>query len=632
MTPPLSIRPTFDDLRQAIATAGMQTFSWDIAAGTVTWSDGVEALFGLPPGGFDGRFESFVGLLPPEDRDLVTSAIDRALSGETPFYAVEHRVCAPGGSTHWVACHGTVFRDESGRPARMVGLISDVTGRRASEIAMRASEERYRTLFVQAVEGIVLVDHDYAITDVNESVCRTFGYSREELLSLHASAIVDPGDVARTPLRFSTIPVGGMILSERRFQRKDGTQFPGEVSTKALVDGSFQCVIRDVTERKQLEAQFLLADRMTSLGRLASGVAHELNNPLAYVMLNLELLARKLGELTGSASLETRDLLAHATADARDGADRMRRIVRTMSAFGRGDEEKTGPVDVNAVLDSAVEIAAMQLRHRARLVREYDAHTPANANAFRLGQVLVNLLVNAVDALPEGNPANAIKLSTYDRSDGSVVIEVNDNGVGISPDVKERIFDPFFTTKPVGKGTGLGLSVCHAIVTSAGGAIACESTQAEGTTFRIALPVARVRSPDASRTATESSAARGSVLVIDDDPKVAEAIARALEEHDVVIASGGREALERCKSERFDCVLCDLMMPEVTGMDVYDALRREERGLEKRIVFMTGGAVTEGARAKLARTSNPVLEKPIEALKLRAAVAAAIESGRAPSR
>jgi PAS domain S-box-containing protein len=623
-----SIRPTSGDLREAVAAAGMHTFSWDVAAGTVVWSQGVEALFGLPAGGFDGRIESFVALLPEEDRDRVTSAIDRALRGETPGYAVELRVWSPTGLTRWLTCHGTVFRDDEGRPTRMVGLISDVTGRRAAEVAMRASEERYRTLFVHASEGIVLVGANYRISDANESACRMLGYSHEELLTLAASAIVDPTDLAATALRFPTIPVGGVILSERRFLRKDGTLFPGEVSTKALVDGSFQCVIRDVTERKQLEVQFLLADRMTSLGRLASGVAHELNNPLAYVMLNLDLVARKVGGLAGSTSPETIDLLVRATSDARDGAERMRRIVKMMSAFGRGDEEKTGPVDVNGVLDSAAEIAAMQLRHRARLVRQYDARSPVRANAFRLGQVFVNLLVNAADAMPEGNPSNEIRLRTYTRDDNSVVVEVSDNGAGIAPDVQGRIFDPFFTTKPVGRGTGLGLSVCHAIVTSSGGAIACESTPGKGTTFRVALPVARVLPAEKPNAQPRGSDMKGRVLVVDDDPQVANAVARALEGHDIVIASGGHEALERCKSERFDCVLCDLMMPEVSGLDVWEALRKEEPGAEKRVVFMTGGAVTEGARARIAGLLNSVLEKPIDRGQLLAAVARTIELTR----
>jgi PAS domain S-box-containing protein len=812
-TPPnASARTPLEELRAAVAAAGMETFVWDVASGDLQWSSGIAALFGLERAEFDGRFETFLSLLPEEDRSLVTTAIDRALRGETPEYDVEHRVRSRSGAVTWVACHGIIFRDREGKPTRMVGLVSNVAERketearlaqlhrlgsvvrainkqilhveterelfdsacriavelgkfrfawvglvskdgtrvepdaragyedgyldsvhievgdtpygrgpvgtsvregrycvvndtandprflpwrdgalkrgylsctsfplrrggrvigalcvyaplphlfddeqlalfhgladdmsyaldligveerkRAAEVAMRASEERYRTLFEQAVEGIVLVGAgaEYRMLDVNESACRMFGYPREELIGSSVAMVVDRADLAAAPLRFPTIPRGGMILSDRHFARKDGKRFAGEVSTKALADGTFQCVVRDVTERKNVQAQLLLADRMTSLGRLASGVAHEVNNPLAYVMLNLELVAKRLSELTASAPQETAELLARAVADARDGADRVRRIVRMLSTFGRGDEELVGPVDVSSVLDSAADIAAMQLRHRARVIKRYDASHPARANAFRLGQVFVNLLVNAADALKEDAPENEISLHTYNDEAGAVVVTVRDNGVGMAREVQARIFDPFFTTKPIGQGTGLGLSVCHAIVTSFGGTIACDSAPGAGTTFTVTLPPARVDATAEPHSAPlRAPNVRGRVLVVDDDPRVATAVAGALGDHDVVVASSGREALQRCRSERFDCVVCDLMMPEVTGMDVYESLRADARGMEARIVFMTGGAVTEHAQELLANVPNRVLEKPIDADVLKRVVAKAIEAAR----
>ncbi len=359
--------------------------------------------------------------------------------------------------------------------------------RRAAERALRSSEERYRAVFQQAFEGIFLVDPSTAIVDVNESACRMLGYTREEMLALHARDVVHPEDLAAVPLRFQTIAPGDVIVSERRFVRKDGGVVHGELTTKALLDGRFQVVVRDVTERKQVQSQLLLADRMASLGRLASGVAHEVNNPLGYVMLNLEFLARQIDQLvTGRGGADPAQMRV-AVGHALDGAERMRSIVRTLGAFGRGEEETIGPVDVNAVLDSAAEIAALQLRHDARMLRVYDANVSVNANAFRLGQVFVNLLVNAGDALREGASPKEIRLRTYVRGDGRVVAEVSDSGAGIPPEVQARMFDPFFTTKPIGKGTGLGLSVCHAIVTSLGGEISCESAPGRGTTFRVVL-------------------------------------------------------------------------------------------------------------------------------------------------
>jgi len=344
------------------------------------------------------------------------------------------------------------------------------------------------------------------------------------------------------------------------------------------------------------------------------------------VMLNLELLDSRLRKLAG-ADPALFAQMARGVEDARDGAERMRRIVRALGTFGRGDEDRLGPVDVNGVLDSAVEIAAMQLRHRARLTRRFEALGPARANPFRLGQVFLNLLVNAADALRDDGSDNEIVLSTRTRVDGFVIVEVQDSGTGVPAELQSRIFDPFFTTKPIGKGTGLGLAVCHAIVTSFGGQIACESAPGHGATFRVTLPPARPESAASSRepaVATASGRVRGRVLVVDDDARVALALARTLEDHEVVVVSSGRDALDRCRTEPFDCILCDVMMPDVSGVEVHAALRSDGQGVERRIIFVTGGAVTDAARSALSRMENRVLEKPFDMTVLRSVVDAAV--------
>jgi two-component system cell cycle sensor histidine kinase/response regulator CckA len=495
------------------------------------------------------------------------------------------------------------------------------------------SEERYRAVFEQAFEGIFLFAASHEIVDANESACAMLGYTRAEILALRAEDVVHPEDLAAAPIRFGTIAPGGVILSERRFIRKDRSVMHGELSTKHLLDAAFQVVVRDVTERKAVQAQLLLADRMSSLGRLASGVAHEVNNPLAYVMLNLELLATRLGRLAPEADAPLLEQMRRAVDDAREGAERVRRIVRTLSTFGRGEEERVGPVDVHAVLDSAIDIASMQLRHGARLTREYEGAVAVSANAFRLGQVFVNLLVNAGDALPEGAPSNEIRLRTRVRPDDWVVVEVQDNGVGIPRHLQPRIFDPFFTTKPIGQGTGLGLAVCHAIVTSFGGELTCESVPGQGATFRVALkPALATQSREEVPSSPRAAVVRGRVLVVDDDARVADAIASALAEgagHEVTVVWSGKAALDLCRTKTFDCILCDVMMPDLSGVDVYEALRRDGRAMDRRVVFMTGGAVTASARAALARVPNRVLEKPLDSHLLRSAVATVVEEAAA---
>jgi len=252
-------------------------------------------------------------------------------------------------------------------------------------------------------------------------------------------------------------------------------------------------------ERERLQTQLLHADRMASMGRLAASVAHEINSPLAYVALNLELVARKVDagvQLDEAAA----DVIRRAVADARHGAERVRRIVRSLGAFGRGDETPVGAVDVGRAIDAALDITSVKLRHRATVVRDYRADRPARGNEFRLGQVFVNLLINAADAIGDSTPEReTITLRTYVEG-ARVVAEVIDTGPGMAPDVARRIFDPFFTTKPVGMGTGLGLAVSQNIVASYAGRISVDTEPGRGTTMRVSLPLADFSTPDATRS------------------------------------------------------------------------------------------------------------------------------------
>ncbi len=233
---------------------------------------------------------------------------------------------------------------------------------------------------------------------------------------------------------------------------------------------------------RRSEAQLIEADRLASLGTLAAGVAHEINNPLSYVLLNLDLVIR---EAKGEGESVPR------LREARAGVERVRLIVQDLKSFSRGNTDRKVPVDVRRVLDSTLEIAANEIRHRAELVRDFRDVPPVLADASRLGQVFLNLLVNAAQAMIEGDASRQeLRVATSTDAAGRAVIEIADTGAGIAPENLERIFDPFFTTKPVGVGTGLGLSICRTIVTALGGDITVESERGRGTTFRVVLPAA----------------------------------------------------------------------------------------------------------------------------------------------
>ncbi|AUX21129.1 histidine kinase [Sorangium cellulosum] len=411
--------------------------------------------------------------------------------------------------------------------------------------------------------------------------------------------------------------------------------------------------VREAASRRalaQTQARLVLAGRMASVGTLAAGVAHEINNPLAFVITNVDAAIRRIGALerrSGASrggpwgrsrgdgrgpSGELSEVLS-LLEDAREGAERVRIIVRDLHTFSRAEADRRGPVEIRRVLDSCVHMAMNELRHRARVVRSFQDVPPVEANEQRLAQVFLNLIVNAAQAIPEGlAEQNEIALSTRHDPAGWVVVEVRDTGTGIAPESLGRIFEPFYTSKGEGEGLGLGLAICHAIVTALGGRIEVESRPGEGSVFRVALPAASAddeRAPPApgagaSRWLREGggpaapeqrSALRRRVLIIDDEPLLARAIAGTLEpRHETIATASARDALARIRAgERYDAILCDLMMPDMTGMDFYASLAEQAPEQQRRIVFLTGGAFTERSKAFLEQVSARTLLKPFDA-------------------
>ena len=373
----------------------------------------------------------------------------------------------------------------------------------------------------------------------------------------------------------------------------------------------------DVSERGRMEGQLLLADRMASIGTLAAGVAHEINNPLSFVLANLEFAIR---ELRRSG---TEPEVVKALEEAREGGTRVREIVRDLKTFSRADDAAREPLDVGRVLRSALSLASNEIRARARLEVQLAQTPPVLASEHRLGQVLLNLLINAAQSIPDGEPSrHLVRASTGVLPDGRVRVSIADDGAGIPPEVRGRIFDPFFTTKPIGVGTGLGLSICHGIVVSLGGEITVESEVGRGSTFDVLLPAAAAEARQGSPTAA-ALPRRARLLVVDDEPLVCRALQRILSPpHDVRVQETGRGALAALEADgEYDLVLCDLMMPDLTGMDLHGQVAARSPALAERFVFLTGGAFTDGARDFLQRVTNERVEKPFEPAALRNLVA-----------
>jgi CheY-like chemotaxis protein len=367
------------------------------------------------------------------------------------------------------------------------------------------------------------------------------------------------------------------------------------------------------------------SDRLAALGTLSAGVAHEINNPLTYVLVNLEHVTRQMRARLASGEPEgVEEMDAHLVAleQALEGATRVRAIVRDLMTFAAGRVDSKSMVDVRRVLEASLQLTAHEIRHRAHVERRFREVPPVFGNEARLGQVFLNLLVNAARAIPEGDePNNVVTVETDVDEQGRVRVSVSDTGEGIRPEDLPHVFDPFFTTRPGGETAGLGLSIAHGIVGSFGGDLSVQSMVGEGTRFTATFPVA----PGYDSSAHVSGhfpavqTIRWRVLVLDDDPRVAAAISQSLsDEHDVEVATRAAEALGRlAQGRRYDVVICDLMMPDMTGMDFYRELLRVAPQLAGHLIFMSGGVFTPRARAFVEGIPNRCIEKPPDSAKLR---------------
>ena len=508
----------------------------------------------------------------------------------------------------------------------LAGRLAETARRRrvGAERLVRA-EEAFEALIASSPDAVYVVSEDLIVYS-NRRFLSYLGYdSQDDLLGHQQRDVVHSDDLPqlRSEQRRYLSRGEPTVPTEIRFRRRDSTIVTGETVAVPLDFGGRPAtlrMVRDVSDRKAMQAQLLLADRMASVGTLAAGVAHELNNPLAYVVTNLVLTREVLEQPpTAQRLAEARQQLEEAV----DGAHRLQAIVGDLKTFSRDDDRPTS-VDPTRVVESAVAIAWNELRHRAQLHRELGPIPKVRINEGRLSQVVLNLLINAAHAMDEGTVSqNEIHVSTRTDAAGWAVIEVRDNGCGIASDMLTRIFDPFFTTKPMQRGTGLGLSICRNIVTTAGGAIDVESQIDEGSRFRVRLPPfegEELPVTDAPPPITNQRSAK--ILVIDDEELVGRAVRRALRRHDVTVTTSGSEALSLMGQEpKFDLVFCDLMMPEMSGMEVFAAAREQHPEIAERFVFMTGGAFTERARGFLEGTTQEWIDKPFSVTELRRFVA-----------
>ena len=517
---------------------------------------------------------------------------------------------------------------------------------REAQLALTEAHDRYVDLYDFAPVGYVTLDGAGKVIEANLRASELLGLPRAELFGRVFSSLVAEDDQDALFLCMRNLrSKGGRHEVDLRLRQPE----PGERWTRTEWvqekgegrHGRVRVTLNDITEYKQLQARLALTDRLSSLGLLAASIGHEVNNPLTYLLYNLETMADDLPELIrrladhqvpGSESpadpalggwlselgIELRDIHERALS-AVEGAQRIRDLVKGMRAFSRVDEKLIEPISFNTVVETALSMTARETSARARLNKDLGSIPQVSASHGQMCQVFVNLLVNAAHAIEEGHAEdNEISVRTWSE-DGDVLAEVSDTGCGISAANLDKVFDPFFTTKSVGSGTGLGLSIAMKIVRALGGQLSVESNVGKGTQFTIRLPAttAEQETAGAVEEASPGEQLRGRILVIDDEELVRDAVVQMLSEHEVVVARSGREGKEILSRDTdFDVVLCDLMMPDVSGMDLMAWLETREPSILQRVVFVTGGAFTPKARAYLQQVDNVRVEKPFDTANL----------------
>ena len=546
-------------------------------------------------------------LVASAERQHVAEREHRAFEGEQQRY--ETTVVRADGEERNVAVSTTPLVVD-GDLVGTVASLRDITEEKGAQDTLARSEARYRNLFESASDAIVTLDANGRFTTFNHAAENISGYPRQELVGQWFAPLLPDDELPKALMHFQKALAGETGLFETTFIRKDREYRTIQVTySTPQRDEEVLCVIRDVTDQKMLQEQLIQSEKMSAIGQLVSGVAHELNNPLAGISAFAQLL---LTEKRFPPDQRTAAEMIYAEAR------RASRIVQNLLTFARQHKPERTPTGVNQVLDDTLELRGYELRVRGiEVTRDYDEQIPETmADAHQLQQVFLNLVTNAEQAM-EKSPRESQRLIVRTRRTGAVIrIDVEDTGPGIPPNLLERIFNPFFTTKPTGSGTGLGLSISLGIVREHEGRIWAENAPQGGARFIVEVPIVTHRASGESQAIplVPLQGDRLQILVVDDEASVRVSLQRYLagRGHEVETTSSGREALGRLREGRFDAVIVDMRMPDVSGEELYRELQTNDPQHADRIIFTTGQLVDEQVRTFLASTGRPCVPKPFE--------------------
>ncbi len=527
------------------------------------------------------------------------------------------------GTPLWGSVTARVVYDERGKLAYFDCTLQDITEQKKAEEAMKESEEKFRDFFETSRDIVFITSHDGVILDINRAFEEILGYTRQETLSKNVTFFYkDPQD--RDRLRAATDSPGFVRDFEVALRRENGT-YADCLITAVLrrdQDGTiigYQGTIRDISEKKQMERQLIQAEKLSSLGGILSGVAHEMNNPLTSIIGISQMIMRK------PIPAEIRDKLEVIHRESL----RTAKIIQGLLTFAREHKPERKMISVNKVIEESHRLREYELRvDNIAMKLELSDDVPFTAaDPYQLQQVFINLINNSHDAMAGGG-GSVLTIRSFLRKE-AIVIEFEDDGPGIPEQDIGFIFDPFFTTKDVGKGTGLGLSIVYGIVNEHGGRVEVKSPPGKGTTFTIHLPVTENIIEKAAVLKVQAQKPKGvkTVLVVEDEEALRVMIGEVLEQdgYQVQLCEGGQQAIEIMKVKRFDAIITDLKMPGIGGRELYTFVQKYYPTLAPRVLFITGDVLSKDTQGFLKITGNIYLEKPFEIEVLLARLADVLE-------
>lgn len=491
-----TLRQSQDMLAQAQRIASIGSWEWNIRTDEMIWSEQTYRMSGVEPGLAVPSHRWFLAHIHPDDRPLVVEAIERALLGGAS-YDVEYRFVASDSSTRWVHGQGEVVFDGSGQPSRMLGTVLDITERKQAVTLLQESESRYRTLVENMQVGIALLDSDHNIVMTNAALATMFHKSAADFAGRKCFREFEGREgVCEHCLGCRAMITGRPQEADTVCVRDDGTCFPARLqafptyAADGVVSGWIE-IVEDITERKRAEeearqrqAELAHVSRLNVMGELASGLAHELNQPLSTILCGAELSLR-LSQSETKAAGELTDVLRDVAAEA----ERAGQIIHRLRRFVSKRPGVRSTVDVNALVQETLKLAnpdAMQ--HGVAVRLELADSMPAiQADSIQVQQVMLNLIRNAIDAMKApGMARRELRIQTATQDADTIEVAICDTGKGLDAEAIGRLFEPFFTTKP--EGMGIGLSISRSIVESHGGHLSATSNPDGGMTFRFTLP------------------------------------------------------------------------------------------------------------------------------------------------